>query len=73
MIQSIQKIIKVGDSRAVTLPARELKAAGIETGDQVQVTVKPLSKAVNRQEKLLNEYDSFKEQYGQTLKNLADR
>ncbi len=72
-IQSIQKVIKVGDSKAVTLPARDLKVAGIDTGDDVKVTVESLRKKTTGQGKLMREYEAFKQQYGQTLKNLSDR
>mgnify|MGYP000107536754 CR=1 FL=1 len=72
-IESIQKIIKVGSSNAVTLPARDLKANGLETGDVVKITIKPLRKKVVKQAELLREYEQFKSVYGKTLKNLTDR
>ncbi len=72
-IISIQKIIKVGSSRAVTLPARDLRAAGLAEGDEVEVTIKPLPTNNNTQAKLINEYENFKSEYAQALKNLAER
>ncbi len=38
-ITSVQKVIKVGDSAGVTLPARDMKAAGIKPGDEVEIAV----------------------------------
>ena len=46
-ITTIQKVIKIGSSRGVTLPARDLRALGIRDGDEVRLTVeqvKPISK-----------------------------
>ena len=73
-ITTIQKVIKIGSSRGVTLPARDLRALGIRDGDEVRLTVeqvKPIGQA--NKPSLRQEYDDFKKQYGETLKNLADR
>ena len=73
-ITTIQKVIKIGSSRGVTLPARDLRALGIRDGDEVRLTVEKV-KSIEQADKLLlsQEYDDFKKQYGETLKNLADR
>ena len=74
VITTIQKVIKIGSSRGVTLPARDLRALGIRDGDEVRLTVervKPI-KQTNKPS-LRQDYDDFKKQYGETLKNLADR
>jgi len=42
MIQSIQKVIKIGSSGGVTIPAKELKRQNIAYGDEVEVIVRPL-------------------------------
>lgn len=42
MIQSIQKVIKVGSSGAVTIPAKEMKRLGITYGDELKVTYEPV-------------------------------
>jgi len=73
-ITTIQKVIKIGSSRGVTLPARDLRALGIRDGDAVRLTVeqvKPIEQA--NKPSLRQDYDDFKKQYGETLKNLADR
>ena len=67
-ITTIQKVIKIGSSRGVTLPARDLRALGIRDGDEVRLTIEQANKPSLRQD-----YDDFKKQYGKTLKNLADR
>lgn len=74
VITTIQKVIKIGSSRGVTLPARDLRALGIRDGDEVRLTVervKPIEQA--NKPSLCQDYDNFKKQYGETLKNLADR
>ena len=73
-ITTIQKVIKIGSSRGVTLPARDLRALGICDGDEVQLTVEQ-ERPVKQTNKpsLRQDYDDFKKQYGETLKNLADR
>jgi antitoxin component of MazEF toxin-antitoxin module len=73
MITSVQKIIKIGSSNGVSLPARELKAAGLTTGDEVEITVKPLIKDGDNQAELIKEYQAFKQIYGDTLAKLAGR
>jgi antitoxin component of MazEF toxin-antitoxin module len=65
-----QKTIKVGSSLAVTIPAKEAKRQGIVAGDAVKVTFERLEP---RQDDVLQDYAAFKAQYGETLKNLADR
>ena len=72
MIISIQKIIKIGSSDGVTLPAKELQRANLKTGDEVRLTVEAV-KHDPQQAKLMREYDAFVQQYGATLKNLAKR
>jgi bifunctional DNA-binding transcriptional regulator/antitoxin component of YhaV-PrlF toxin-antitoxin module len=55
----------------MTIPKKELKALGLEVGDEVEYTLKPVKDT--KHAKLMSEYDSFVDQYGETLKNLADR
>ena len=67
-ITTTQKIIKIGTSRGVTLPAKQLKALGVREGSEVKITVDAIQRS-----NVLDEYERFKEQYGETLRNLADR
>ena len=71
-IKSIQKVIKVGDSLAVTLPARDARAAGLKVGSEVQISAELIT-PLTKPDRLVSEYDEFVAQYGQTLKNLKDR
>ena len=73
-IQSVQKIIKIGaNSKGVTLPARDIEALGLKLGDNILVSFQPLESTNPKTDQLLKDYEAFKQQYGQTLKNLADR
>lgn len=67
-ITTTQKIIKIGTSRGVTLPAKQLKALGVREGSEVKITVEAVQRS-----NVLDEYERFKKQYGETLRNLADR
>jgi antitoxin component of MazEF toxin-antitoxin module len=67
-ITTTQKVIKIGTSRGVTLPAKELRRLGVEEGDELCVTVKSVKK-----QSVDQEYKQFKQQYGDALRNLADR
>ena len=39
-ITTIQKVIKIGSSRGVTLPAKQLRALGVRDGDEIEVTIR---------------------------------
>ena len=67
-ITTTQKMIKIGTSRGVTLPAKQLKALGVREGSEVKITVEAVQGS-----NVLDEYERFKKQYGETLRNLADR
>lgn len=71
MITSTQKIIKIGSSGGVTIPAKEMKRQGITIGDMVQVTISKIGETNHL--KLMKDLDDFMETYGESLKNLADR
>lgn len=68
-ITTTQKIIKIGTSRGVTIPAKDLKSLHISDGDEVRITVEPIKRDIG----IRDEYAAFKKQYGETLKNLASR
>ncbi len=72
MIETTQKIIRIGSSEGVTLPKKELDQLGVKRGDLVKLKVEPAT-TPNRQEDLMREYQEFVKIYGQTLKNLADK
>lgn len=73
MIQSIQKIIKIGSSGGVTIPAKELKRQNISFGDDVEVIVRPISKISAEDQKVLEAARSILQDYKSDFKNLSQR
>lgn len=67
----IQKIIRIGSSAGVTIPKEQLDELGLKVGDNVKLKLEPVKQS--KYDKLMSEYDAFVVEYGQTLKNLADR
>jgi len=72
IMTTIQKIIRIGSSKGTTLPAKQLKELGVDVGDEVRITIERVSGAAPHQE-LMEEYNTFKKQYDDTLRNLANR
>jgi antitoxin component of MazEF toxin-antitoxin module len=68
-ITSVQKVIKVGQSLAVTIPARDARALGITAGQDVAMSIEQISKPNN----VATDYDNFVAQYGDALKSLAKK
>jgi antitoxin component of MazEF toxin-antitoxin module len=73
MIQSIQKIIKIGSSGGVTIPAKELKRQNIAFGDEVEVIVRPLHSTNPEDKKVLEAAKKILGEYKQDFENLAKR
>lgn len=73
MIQSIQKVIKIGSSGGVTIPARELKRNDIAFGDEVEVFVRPVQKVNSDDEQIIRTAKSILKEYKTDFKNLAQR
>ncbi|MDO8266123.1 MAG: AbrB/MazE/SpoVT family DNA-binding domain-containing protein [Candidatus Saccharibacteria bacterium] len=63
-IKTIQTLINIGSSKGVTLPAKDLKYAGIKTGDELEVIVRKrndlgdaeTSEVLKAAKKILNDY-----------------
>lgn len=72
-ITTTQKIIRIGSSKGVTIPAKDLKALGLDTGAHIKITAEPAEDRAEQHSELMQEYAAFTNQYGQTLKNLRDR
>lgn len=72
MIKSTQKIIRVGTSAAVTIPAKEMRQQNLSYGDEVKVTIEA-SNSQNTHNQIMKEYSKFVQQYGKTLENLAKK
>ena len=71
-ITTIQKVIKIGSSRGVTLPARDLRALGIRDGDEIEVTVRKRSEAADDNQVLKNA-NSLLRRYKEDFSHLAKR
>ena len=71
-ITTTQKLIKIGTSRGVTLPARELEKLGVEPGDTLELVVrkKPDTIDTDQAVKIAN---SLLERYKEDFQNLAGR
>lgn len=73
MIQSIQKVIKIGTSGGVTIPAKELKRLNIAFGDEVEVIVRPLHSSTDSDQKVINAAKKILSDYKKDFDNLAKR
>ncbi len=71
-ITTIQKVIKIGSSRGVTLPAKQLRALGIRDGDEIEVTVRKRSEAADDNQ-VLKTANSLLERYKEDFSSLAER
>ncbi len=72
-IRSIQRIIKVGDSAAVTIPARDFKHLGVEFGDDIEVTYKRIQKPQEQTEEIVALTQKLINRHERALKNLSQR
>ena len=72
IITTIQKVIKIGSSRGVTLPARDLRALGIRDGDEIEVTVRKRSEAADDNQ-VLKTANSLLRRYKEDFSQLAKR
>jgi len=73
MIQSIQKVIKIGTSGGVTIPAKDLKRQNIAFGDEVEVIVRPLRNASNDDQAVIDAAKKILTNYKKDFSNLAKR
>ena len=73
MIQSIQKVIKIGSSGGVTIPAKELKRQHIAFGDEVEVIVRPLRSPGGEDQAVIGAAKKILNDYKKDFTNLAGR
>lgn len=73
MIRSTQKVIRIGSSGGVTIPAKELKRQNINFGDEVEVTIRPLLIDAVEDQKVIDAAKSILDKYRQDFTNLAQR
>ncbi len=73
MIQSTQKIIKIGTSGGVTIPAKDLKRQNLSIGDEVEVIVRPLRNHTSDDKRVIKTAKKILSDYQQDFNNLASR
>ena len=73
MIQSTQKVIKIGSSGGVTIPAKELKRQNIKFGDEVEVTIRPMHSSNTDDQKVVEEAKAILKTYRKDFENLSNR
>lgn len=71
-ITTTQKIIKIGTSKGVTIPAKDLKALGVDVGDELELVVrKKQPQATDRS--VTDIASSILERFDHDFKRLAER
>jgi len=73
MIQDTRKIIKVGSSGAVTIPAKEMRRLGVTYGDEVKATFEPVAKVSSETVELVALTQKLIRRHQKALKNLSQR
>jgi antitoxin component of MazEF toxin-antitoxin module len=74
MINSIQKIVGIGSSDGVTLPAKELKRENLKRGDEVEIIVRPVRKDTSESDQsVIEAAKKILDDYKQDFQNLAER
>ncbi len=71
-ITTTQKIIKIGTSKGVTIPAKDLRMLNAEVGDELEITVRKTS-SIAADGDVQAIAKSLLERYDQDFKNLANR
>lgn len=71
-ITTIQKIIKIGSSQGVTIPAKDLRALGVKAGDELELVVRPKGGQVANTE-VTDTANALLKRFSSDFKNLADR
>lgn len=73
MIQSTQKLVKVGSSDMITVPAHVKKELNAKTGDQVKVTFEPVNQPTAHDIEVVAIAQKLIKRHHQALKNLSQR
>jgi hypothetical protein len=73
MIRSRQKVIKIGSTDGVTIPAKELKRHKIALGDEVEVIIRPLNANVSKGQDVLVTAKRILDRYKKDFQSLAKR
>ncbi len=72
-IKSIQKVIKVGSSLAVTIPATDAKHYGINAGEELEVSFKKPELEDKQQVEVVELTQKLIARHRKALKNLSQR
>lgn len=72
-IKSIQKVIKVGSSLAVTIPANDAKHYGIKPGEELEVSFKKPEPLDTQQVEVVELTQKLIARHKKALKNLSQR
>lgn len=72
-ITRTQPIIKIGTSKGITLPAKDLKKLGLKEGDEVEITYKPLEKVDKHTLEVVEITQKLIKRHKKALDNLSQR
>jgi len=74
MIRIIRKVIKIGSGGGVIIPAKEMRRQNIAFGDEVEVTVRLVKKAVNQDDQQIADVaKNILARHKTDFKNLSQR
>ena len=74
MAKTTQKIINIGSSKGITIPAKELNRLNLTTGDSVDITIRPSKDSgANSDAKILASAKQTLQEYKQDFDNLEQR
>ncbi len=71
-ITTTQKLIKIGSSRGVTIPAKQLKALGAEPGDDLELVIRKKTTTVDT-DTAIKTANNLLNRYKKDFHNLANR
>lgn len=72
-IKSIQKVIKVGSSLAVTIPARDARFYDVKAGEELEITINRPEAASDHQTDVVAIARKLIKRHETALKNLSQR
>ena len=74
MIQTIQKIIKVGNSWAVTIPVKDMRNLKLHYGDKVKISIEALEPEITSEDiQMIKLGQKLIKRHAVALKHLAER
>ncbi len=72
-IKTTQKLINIGTSKGVTLPAKELKKLGVKEGQELEITAKLADNTPNEKVEFVELTQKLIKRHQKALKNLSQR